>query len=80
MYDTLEEQCERLLEQRQHQIQAAERSPHVFSELHALNEYLYGELENSYPVLTSLAAAVERLNSNRTGHAASKTTARPRTY
>lgn len=79
VYDTLEEQCERLLKQRQHQIQAVERSPHVFSEQHALNEYLYGELETSYPVLTGLAATVERINSNQTVQAASETADRPRT-
>lgn len=78
-YGSLEKWCEWLLERRQKQLRNAERSIRIFDDLHALNNYLYSELETPYPVLAALAETVERLDSNRTSRAASESTDRPRT-
>lgn len=65
VYDTLLEQCQRLLERRQQQIREAERSSKVFEEKHARNELLYSELETWYPVLSAIATTCERIESKR---------------
>lgn len=67
VYDTLLEQCERLLERRQQQIREAERSLSIFGKKHARNEFLYSELDTRYPVLSAIAATCERIESKRNG-------------
>jgi hypothetical protein len=67
VYTTLEQQCERLLDERQQQLRGAEWSGRPVGKQHVRNEYLYGDLETSYPVLSILAETVERINENRTG-------------
>ena len=74
VYDTLLEQCERLLERRQQQIRAAERSVRIFGKKHARNEFLYSELETRYPVLSAIATTCKRIDSKRKGEHSSKTT------
>lgn len=66
-YNVLKDRCERLIEHRQEQIKAAERSVRIFGDQHALNEYLYGEMDTSYPVLSATADSVERIKANREG-------------
>lgn len=65
VYDTLLEQCERLLKQRQQQIREAERSLMIFGRKHARNEYLYSGLDTRYPVLAAIATTCERIESKR---------------
>lgn len=78
-YNTLEERCNRLLERRQQQIRDARRSVRLFGDQHALNDYLYGGLETSYPVLTATLTMVKRINSNQTGRELSETMYRQKT-
>ena len=66
-YDTLLEQCERLLERRQQQIREAERSLSIFGKKHARNEFLYSELTTQYPVLSAIAATCDRIDARRNG-------------
>ena len=66
-YDTLLEQCERLLERRQQQIREAERSLSIFGKKHARNEFLYSELNTLYPVLSAIATTCERIDARRNG-------------
>ena len=74
VYDKLLEQCERLLERRQQQIRAAERSPSIFGEKHARNEFLYYELDTRYPVLSAIASTCEEIESRRDGKQSRQTT------
>lgn len=67
VYDKLANRCEELLERRQRQLQDAERSERTFGEKHVRNEYLYGELDTRYPVLSRIAATIERIESKRNG-------------
>lgn len=76
-YDTLENKCEQLLEQRQERFEREERSTHAVSDRHELNEYMYGELETSYPVLATLTETIERINSNRMGEKSMEPMERP---
>lgn len=76
-YDALERRCERLLKLRQRQIHDAERNLRTFGEEHALNEYLYGDLDTPYPVLSAIAETVKRIDSNRTGSTSSGCRYRP---
>ena len=69
-YNTLLEQCEQLLTYRQQQIRAAERSVRIHGVKHALNEFLYSELDTRYPVLSAIAATCERIKSKRGGEEA----------
>ena len=64
-YDTLETKCEQLLEQRQEQFEHDKRGNLAVSDRHAFNEYVYAELESSYPILAALTETVKRINSNR---------------
>lgn len=66
-YETLENRCKRLLEHRQNQIRDASRSAQIFGDHHALHDYLYEDLETSYPVLVAIAGMIEQIDSNRTG-------------
>lgn len=67
VYDTLLEQCERLLERRQQQIREAEHSLSLFGKKHARNEFLYSELDTHYPVLSEIAMICEQIESKRNG-------------
>lgn len=68
--DTLLERCELLLERRQQQIQASDRSYRIFGKNHARNEFLYSELDTQYPVLSAIAATCERIDAKRHGEGA----------
>lgn len=67
MYDTLLDQCEQLLERRQQEIQAAERNIRIFGKKHARNEFLYGELDTQYPILSAIAATCDQIDARRNG-------------
>lgn len=67
VYDTLEERCAQLLEDRQRQLDRADRSIGLVGEKHALNDYLYRELGPSFPILSALASTLEQIDSNRNG-------------
>lgn len=67
VYDTLEERCAQLLEGRQRQLEGTDRSIRRIGEKHALNDYLYGELDTSFPILSALASTLERIDANRNG-------------
>jgi len=60
--ETLTEQCERRLQKRQGCIAAIRRNhPSPRNEHHVLNEYLYSDLETSYPALHSLTTTLSRI-------------------
>lgn len=65
VYDTLEERCAQLLEDRQRQLGRTDRSIGLVGEKHALNVYLYRELGTSFPILSALASTLEQIDSNR---------------
>lgn len=67
MYDTLLDRCEVLLEYRQQQIRDAVRSPRLFGEKHARNQFLYSDLNTLYPVLSAIAATCDRIAASRNG-------------
>lgn len=64
-YETLENKCEQLLKQRQEQFERDERTIQAISDRHALNGYVYRELESPYPVLAVLVEMIEHINSTR---------------
>lgn len=60
-YDGLEDRCQTLLKRRQEQLDTSDRALHVPDSAHALNEYLYGDLETTYPVLSAIASMLDRI-------------------
>lgn len=60
-YDELEARCERLLENRQNELNASSRRVSTHAGEHALCWYLYGGLETTYPVLSAVADVCERI-------------------
>lgn len=78
-YETLENDCETLLERRQEELRRDDRFTRAVSDRHARNEYLYRELETSYPVLGAIAETIERIDSNRLGEEVMETMDGPKT-
>lgn len=64
-YETVEESCAELLADRQRQLEGTDQSIRRYGTTHALNRYLYGNLESVYPVLSALAATLRLLDSKR---------------
>lgn len=62
-YDDLKQQCDHLLERRQEQLNDPARNVTILDEPHALNEYLYSDLDTAYPVLSALGSTVKRIHS-----------------
>lgn len=65
-YAALKDRCEQLLLCRQKQMRAADRNVGNLVDFHALNEYLYAELETCYPVLSAATATIELIDSELT--------------
>jgi len=61
-YDALDDRCQALLDRRQEQLDAADRALHVPDSAYALNEYVYKHLESQYPVLSAIAAVLDRID------------------
>lgn len=64
-YDDLEAACERLIAQRQQQLDDPSRYVTVRGEEHALCRYLYADLETTYPVLSAVASVCEQIQEAR---------------
>ncbi len=64
-YEDLEHECEQLLEQRQRELRDPDRINPAFDRAHANNEYLYGHLDVTYPVLSAIADTIDRIDRNR---------------
>jgi hypothetical protein len=58
-YDDLEQRCERLLKNRQQHLHST--STHIES----VNQYLYNDLDSSFPGLSAIATTVDAINSSR---------------
>lgn len=66
-YDTLEQRCNDLLEERQQHIYRVGQDTEGDESKYILNEYLYHDLETPYPVLSAIAAACETIDSRKSG-------------
>lgn len=73
-HDKLLGGCEQLLVTRQRQLRASERNLRITDEKHALCEYLYGDLESSYPVLSRIASVIDRIDAKRNRSTGSNST------
>jgi exonuclease VII small subunit len=63
-YNKIINRCEEILYARQQRIRG-EKGVQIRDDYHALNEYLYSDLQSSYPVLSVLADTIEQINSKR---------------
>ena len=66
-YDTLEQRCNDLLEERQRHIHRVKREAREDDRGYILNEYLYHDLETAYPVLSAIAKTCETIDSRKSG-------------
>jgi len=66
--ETLTASCERLVEERQSVIADLQETIGPSATVHALNKYLYGGLETTYPVLKSIARVRQSVERYRHGY------------
>lgn len=66
-YDQLEADCQRVIARRQRQLGEPTHGISVRSEDHALCQYLYEDLETTYPVLATVADICEQIDAARRG-------------
>lgn len=66
-YDELVGQCEEILDRRQRVMNDPNRNGPAYLEPYSLNEYLYRELDTSYPVLSAIASVKHRIERDRAG-------------
>jgi len=66
-YERLEAHCQDILARRQQLLRSSGRRVHIEGETFALNDYLYRNLETSHPVLSAIAAPLDRITEAKQG-------------
>jgi len=64
-YDELEQRCEQLLVSRQRQLTESDQNHRLSGRMFSLNEYLYGDLETTYPILSAIASTLNYIAESR---------------